>query len=298
MNSFLMTLQFFVVLMAKLIVLFLGVSTLVGLTLQYVSEETLRRRLSRKGLSRNFLGAALGAVTPFCSCSTIPMALGLLRAKVPFGAVMSFVLASPLLNPLVLAIFLVLLGWKASAVYGAVTFLMAMACGSVLQALGFAGDVKKVRISGLPEASAQETAFGGKMLRALAGAWKDFRGVLVYLVIGVAIGAAVYGYLPGDFVVRIAGPDNPLAVPVAAVVGVPLYVRASTILPIAIALTEKGMSLGAVIALVVGGAGMSIPEMSLLAGIFKARLVAVFVVVVFSTAVIAGLIFNLIQQGV
>lgn len=298
MESFLVTLQFFGVLLAKLIVLFLGISTLVGLILQYVSEEKIRRRLSRKGWLGNFMGAALGAVTPFCSCSTIPMTVGLLRAKVPFGATMSFVLASPLLNPLVLAIFLALLGWKACAVYGAVTFLMAMASGAVLQALGLDQDVRSVRVSGVPDAPGQEVAFGGKLLRAFAGAWRDFRGVLVYLVIGVAIGAVVYGYLPGDFVVRVAGPDNPLAVPVAAVVGVPLYVRASTILPIAVALTEKGMSLGAVIALVVGGAGMSIPEMSLLAGIFKARLVAVFVGVVFSTAVIAGLVFNLIQKGV
>jgi len=94
--------------------------------------------------------------------------------------------------------------------------------------------------------------------------------------------------------VRVAGPQNPLAIPVAAIIGVPLYVRAETVIPIAVALTQKGMSLGAVIALVVGGAGMSIPEMSMLVGIFKARLVTVFVAVVFSTAVLAGFVFNLI----
>ena len=136
--------------------------------------------------------------------------------------------------------------------------------------------------------------FGTKLRRAFAGAWNDFRGVLIYLVIGVAVGAGIYGYLPGDFVVRVAGPQNPLAIPVAAIIGVPLYVRAETVIPIAVALTQKGMSMGAVIALIVGGAGMSIPEMSMLAGIFKVRLVSVFIAVVFSTAVLAGFIFNMI----
>ncbi len=294
MNSFWMSLQFFGVLLAELIVLFLGISTIVGMVLEYVSDEKIRRWLSRKGLLGNFLGTALGAVTPFCSCSTIPMTVGLLRARVPFGAIMSFVLASPLLNPIVLALFLALLGWKASLTYGAVTFVMAMLCGALLERLGLAKDVKNVRVSGGCSALEPAPAFLGKLQRAFAGAWRDFRGVLVYLLIGVAIGAVIHGYLPGDFVLRAAGPQNPAAIPVAAIIGVPLYVRASTVLPIAVALTEKGMSLGAVIALIIGGAGMSIPEMSLLAGIFKIRLVIVFVAVVFSTAVLAGFLFNLI----
>lgn len=294
MNSLWMSLQFFGVILAELIVLFLGISTLVGMVFEYVSDERLRGWLSRKGWLGNFLGAALGTVTPFCSCSTIPMTVGLLRAKVPFGATMSFVLASPLLNPIILAMFLALLGWKACAAYGAVTFVMAMACGALLEGLGLAKDVRNVRVSGGREALERLPTFGRKLRRAFAGAWNDFRGVLVYLVIGVAIGAAIYGYLPGDFVVRVAGPQNPMAIPVAAIIGIPLYVRAETVIPIAVALTQKGMSMGAVIALIIGGAGMSIPEMSMLAGIFKIRLVTVFMAVVFSTAVLAGFAFNLI----
>ena len=293
MNSLWMTLQFFFLILIELVVLFLSISTLVGLVLEYVSDEKLRRWLSKRGWLGNFLGATLGAATPFCSCSTIPMTVGLLRAKVPFGATMSFVLASPLLNPIILAMFLALLGWKACVVYGVVTFLMAMVCGAVLQGLGMAKDVRNVRIRGGREEREKLPTFGKKLRRAFEGAWNDFRGVLVYLVIGVAVGAAIYGYLPGDFVVRVAGPQNPLAIPVAAIIGVPLYVRAETVIPIAVALTQKGMSLGAVIALIVGGAGMSIPEMSMLAGIFKIRLVTVFVAVVFATAVLAGFVFNL-----
>lgn len=294
MNSLLLSLQFFVLIFAELTVLFLGISTLVGLLFEYVSDEKIKRWLTREGWMGNFLGATLGALTPFCSCSTIPMTVGFLRAGVPFGATMSFVLASPLLNPIILTMFLALLGWKACLTYGLVTFIVAMLSGALLSKLGFAEYVKNVRVTGGHADRTPLPNFKKKCGRAFAGAWSDFRGVLLYLLIGVAIGAAIYGYVPNDLVVRLAGPDNPLAIPVAALIGIPLYIRAETVIPIGVALTQKGMSIGAVIALIIGGAGMSIPEMSMLAGIFKVRLVAVFVFIVFSTAVLAGFIFNLL----
>lgn len=294
MNSLFISLQFFILILLELIILFLGISTLIGLILQYVSDEKLRLWLSRGGFLGNLFGALLGALTPFCSCSTIPMTVGLLRAKVPFGATMSFVLASPLLNPIILGMFLALLGWKACLVYGVVTFIIAIGCGALLEVIGYAKYVRNVRVSGGRESLEPLSTFRGKLYRAFMGAWDDFRGVLIYLLIGVAIGAAIYGYMPGDFVARIAGPQNPFSIPVAAVIGVPLYIRAETVIPIAVALTQKGMSLGAVIALIVGGAGMSIPEMSMLAGIFKVRLVIVFVAIVFFTAVLTGYAFNFI----
>ncbi len=295
MNSLVVSLKFFVLILAELTALFLGISTIIGLILQYVSDERLRRWLSKRGLLGNFLGAAMGAVTPFCSCSTIPMTVGLLRAGVPFGATMSFVLASPLLNPIILTMFWAMLGWQACLVYGLVTFVLAVASGALLEIIGLAQDVKKVRVSGESGERAALPTLGAKLSFAFGGAWSDFRGVLAYLIIGVAIGAAIYGYLPGDFVVRIAGRHNPFAIPVAAAIGVPLYVRAETVIPIALALTKKGMSIGAVLALIIGGAGMSIPEMSMLASIFRTRLVAVFIGVVFVTAVVAGFTFNAIR---
>jgi len=121
-----MSIQFFVLILLELAVLFLGISTLVGIILEYISDETLRRWLSKGGWLGYFMAATLGAVTPFCSCSTMPITVGLLRARVPFGPTMSFVLASPLLNPIILTMFLALLGWKACVVYAVVTFVMAM----------------------------------------------------------------------------------------------------------------------------------------------------------------------------
>jgi len=240
MNSLGATIRFFLLILTELTALFLGISTLVGLVFEFISDDVLNRWLSRKGLLGNFLGAALGALTPFCSCSTIPLTVGLLRAGVPFGATISFVLASPLLNPIIISMFWVLLGWKVSLVYFVVTFAAAMTGGVILERLGLAEDIKNVRITGGGQEKEGLPTFGKKLKRAFLGAWSDFIDVLLYLLllIGVAIGAAI--------------------------------------------------------SLVVGGAGMSIPEMSMLAGIFKKRLVAIFIAVVFLTAVIAGFVFTII----
>lgn len=294
MNTLWVSFRFFFLILAELTILFLAISTLVGLVFEYVSNDKIRRWLARKGWQGSIMGAAIGAITPFCSCSTIPMTVGFLRAGVPFGATMSFVLASPLLNPIILSMFFALLGWKACLAYGVVTFVISVVSGLVLDKTGFARQVRNVRVSGGIQEQKKLSTFRAKLQRAFTGACGDFTGVFLFLVMGVAVGAAIYGYVPNDFVVRVAGPDNPLAIPVAALIGVPLYVRAETVIPIGVALTQKGMSLGAVIALVVGGAGMSIPEMSMLAAIFKPRLVAVFVTIVFLAAVMAGFVFNAI----
>jgi uncharacterized membrane protein YraQ (UPF0718 family) len=229
----------------------------------------------------------MGGVTPFCACSTIPMTVGMLKAKVPFGPVMSFVVASPILNPIVLSMMVALLGIKAGIIYAAVLF------GLILEKLGFAKQVKNVIVTGGQQNDAILETFKDKLRHAIASALKDYRAVFLYLVIGVAIGAVIKGFIPQNLIVNVAGPQNPAAVPVAAVIGIPLYIRATTAIPIGLALIQKGMSVGAVIALIIGGAGMAIPEMSLLAGIFRPRLVAALVGVIFLTAVTAGLIFNL-----
>lgn len=129
---------------------------------------------------------------------------------------------------------------------------------------------------------------------AFSGAWNSLRPIMVYLLISVVWGVGIYGNMPQDFVMKVAGPDNPFAVPAAAVLGIPLYIRAETAIPIGVALMGKEMSLGAVIALVIGDAGMAIPEISMLASIFKKKLVAMIVVVIFLTAVVSGYLFNVL----
>ena len=296
MNSLVDTIRFFITITAELTALFIGISTLVALILMYLPQEKIKRWMSGKGIFANIVSAIFGALTPFCACSTIPMTLGFLKIGIPFGAVMSFVIASPLLNPIIVGMVTLLMGLKSAVVYFLITFTGAIIFGVILEKIGGIKYVKNVRIKGTVQGESEQvpTAFLSKLKFSFLKAWGDFRGILVYLLVGVGIGAVIYGYLPQDIVLKLAGPDNPFAVPVAAAIGVPLYIRAETAIPIGVALLGKGMSVGAVIALIIGGAGMAIPEMSMLAGIFKKRLVAAIVIIIYLTAVIGGYIFNLL----
>lgn len=296
MNTLAETIKCFLFITAELTILFLGISTIVALALMYLPQEKIKRWMSGKGIFANTMGALLGSLTPFCACSTIPMTLGFLEMGIPFGAVMSFVISSPLMNPIILTMLVALMGLKAAIVYLLIIFIGAVVFGVILEKIGGAKLVKKVRVKGGEYADDEEVpkAFTSRLKLSFIKAWGDFRGILIYLLIGVGIGAAIYGYLPQDFVLKFAGPDNPFAIPVAAAIGVPLYIRAETAIPIGVALMQKGMSVGAVIALIIGGAGMAIPEMSMLAGIFKKKLVAAIVIVIYLTAVIGGYIFNMI----
>lgn len=295
MNTLMSTIKYFFVITAELTVLFLGISTIVALILMYLPQEKIKDWMSTKGILSNFVGALFGALTPFCACSTIPMTLGFLEIGVPFGVTMSFVIASPLLNPIILAMLLALMGLKVAITYFVVVFGAAIIFGIILEKTGMSKFVKNVRIKGGVYADNEvPQAFKSKLKLSFMKAWGDFYGILGYLLVGVGIGAIIYGYLPENLVLKYAGPDNPFAIPIAALIGVPLYIRAETAIPIGLSLLQKGMSVGAVIALIIGGAGMAIPEMSMLAGIFRKNLVASIVVVIFLTAIICGYVFNMI----
>lgn len=300
MNTLLETLRYFVLITVELIALFLLISALVEIILMYVPEEKIRKKLSGAGIFGNIIAAGFEALTPFCACSTIPMTVGFLNAGVPFGSAISFLIASPLLNPIILGMLGAMVGIKAMAAYFVIAFSCSVLFGVLLERLGAQRYVKNVRLkpatccAGGEVVDKRSLPFRGKVKAAFAGAWGSLRTIMGYLLIGVALGAGIYGYMPQDFVMKIAGPDNPFAIPVAAVLGIPLYIRAETAIPIGLALMGKGMSIGAVIALIIGGAGMAIPEMTMLASIFKNRLVAMIVLVIFLTAVVSGYLFNIL----
>ena len=303
-NNFTTAGIYFLQIAGELIALFIGVTFLVGLIQEYVPQDKIQRFLTKapKGVG-NVIGAGFGALTPFCSCSTIPILVGLLNTGVPFGICISFLLASPLLNPVIAGLLLMLLGWKITALYIVFTFVAAVLAGLLLERLGFASSVKSVTVEGgnvgglaadpMPGAGFWEI-HGPRIKRAFGFAWALFKHIFIYLMIGAAVGAAIYGFVPQDLIVKVAGPDNPLAIPVAAIIGIPMYIRAETIIPISAVLMGKGMGVGAVVALIIGGAGMSIPEISLLAAIFKKRFVAVFVGVILVVAVLAGFLASLL----
>jgi len=367
-NNFAVAGKFFFVIAGELFLIFIAVSFLVGILTEYLPPSRIRDFLSNKlTWVQYILGAGLGALTPFCSCSTVPITAGLLKGGVPFGPTMAFLFSSPVLNPIIIALLFSLFGYKVTAVYIVITFFGSMAAAALMSKLGMENQVKPLvdmqpsccagepmpvtppvlvpptaagccaADSGkqtlplltfpvLPSSGAccaetpartmeqtaassccaadlsadngaiglERTSFKDNLQRASAAAAATFKGVFWYLLLGAAIGAFIYGFFPQDVVVRWAGPDNPWSIPIAALIGVPMYIRAETVIPISAALVGKGMGVGTVLALVIGGAGASIPEMIILAAMFKKKLIIAFMLNVFLVAIAAGYVVDFI----
>lgn len=296
MNTLVVTVKYFLTIMGELAALFLGISTIIALALMYIPQDKIKTWMSGKGLWGNIMGVLFGALTPFCACSTVPMTLGFLQAGVPFGTVMSFVIASPLMDPLVFSLLVAFMGWKVAVGFFILTSAFAVIFGVILEKLGWSDQVKNVRLKniGQEQDKGAPEGFKNRLKASFLKAWGDFKAVFLYMIIGVGIGAAIYGYLPEDLLVKVAGADNPFAVIVVALIGMPLYLRVESAIPIGLALLDKGASMGAVIALIISGAGIAIPELTMLAGIFKKKIIVAFIIIVFISAVLSGLIFNLL----
>jgi len=282
----------FIVLFLELTVLFIVISFLVSLLQQIVTEEKIKSILQRGNKATSYIsGTLLGALTPFCSCSTIPILAGLLGSGAPFGPSISFLIASPLLNPVIVILLWKLLGLKITAFYVVAMFLFALLAGITFNALNLDTHLRNVRIRSSQNEDNQNDP---KWILALKDAWNFFYPVLPYLVIGVLIGAIIHDFIPAEFITSIAGDEHPFAIPIAAIVGVPMYIRVETMIPISEALVSKGMSMGAVIALIIGGAGASLPEVLLLNKLFKPRLLMAFIISVFLGATVTGYILYFI----
>lgn len=280
----------FLMLFFELLILFIIVSFIVSLIQQVVSEDKIKSMLSKPNQGINyFLGMIFGAITPFCSCSTIPILAGLLNSKVPFGPAMSFLIASPLMNPLMVFMLWVLLGWKVAIVYFVVLAIFSIFTGLVFSKMNLAESYKGVNVKGDGFFANKE---GSRFKQALNDAWAFLYPMLPYLFIGVFIGAFIYGFVPETFITKYASGDGVISVFIASVIGVPMYIRPETMLPIAEALVSKGMSLGTVVALIIGGAGASIPEVVLLSKLFKKKFVVSFVIAILVVAVATGIIIN------
>ncbi|WP_426704494.1 permease [Staphylococcus shinii] len=282
----------FLMLFFELLLLFIVVSFIVSLIQQVVSEEKIKKLLSKPNKAVNYiLGMVFGAVTPFCSCSTIPILAGLLNSKVPFGPAMSFLIASPLMNPLMIFMLWALLGWKVAIVYFVVLAIFSILTGLVFSKMNLAESYKGVNVKG-DGFFANKT--GSRFKQALNDAWAFLYPMLPYLFIGVFIGAFIYGFIPEEFITKYASGDGFISVFIASVIGIPMYIRPETMLPIAEALVSKGMSLGTVVALIIGGAGASIPEVVLLSKLFKKKFVISFIIAILVVAIVTGLIVNII----
>lgn len=323
-------------LFAELAVLFVLISFLVGALNEWLPAEKTRHYLSARHGRGYLIGALIGSATPFCSCSTVPLTLGLLKSGAGFGPTMALLFTSPLVNPIIVTLFWVTFGFELTLLYTGMALTTSILISWLIDRAGFERYLNRdvlgkkpavatVSISvdnlqpntesgcctvsrsepvtvacntGGVAVAAPDAALAvqrpGKAARLFNEAVSQFRTFLPHIAIGVAIGAFAHGFVPDELLARYAGPDNLMAIPVAAIIGVPLYVRGSTMIPIAMTLTAKGMGLGAVIALVIGGAGASLPEVVMLKRMFKWPILTVFLFSVFGIAITTGFLAELI----
>ncbi|MBM7070813.1 permease [Shewanella sp. 202IG2-18] len=286
------TINMFLFLGAELTILFLVISYIVGLLQEKIPPAKIQSILSSKNGRGYLIAALLGAITPFCSCSTIPFLKGLLRAKAGFGTMLVFLFSSPLLNPIIIGLFIVTFSFKVAIFYFVIAMGVSIAAGLILEYLGFEEYVKpnaylEPEVKGCGSGCSVKPQ-SNIWVRVWKSTWKDFKKILPYLLIGIGIGALVYGFIPTEFISSVANDDNPWAIPVSAVIGIPLYIRAEAVIPLSAALVAKGMSMGAVMSLIIGSAGASLTEVILLKSIFKNKMIIAFVAVVLSMAIFAG----------
>jgi uncharacterized membrane protein YraQ (UPF0718 family) len=302
---------YFLQLVAVIVPLFVVASFLVGVAREYLSPERVTRTLrDHDEGSGNVAAAGLGAVTPFCSCSSVPLVAGLLQAGAPLGIVFSFLLASPLINEIAVPLLAGLFGLRFAVLYVVVMFAAAVVVGVLLGRFDLEAHVEDVdgldgfetrtaiqdggTVEGAAVATPGVTAAShrARLRRAGRQAWQFLREMLPYVFAGVAVATLVHGVVPVAWLRAVLGPGNPLAVPFAVLAGVPLYFSLSAMLPVAAALVSKGVPIGTVLALLVGTVGVSLPNLVLLRKLFSPRLLTAYVLAVTAIGVAVGLLFN------
>ncbi|MEG1760172.1 MAG: permease [Alistipes sp.] len=285
----------------KILLLLLLISVLMGVVNAYFPVERLRNFLTTHKLyGFQYLFASLfGAITPFCSCSSIPLFIGFVKGGIPLGVTFSFLITSPLVNEVAVAMFLGAFGVKATLIYVVSGILLGVVGGVVLEKFKlerYLSDwVKQIQRKSEMETAewvAEQIPFIRRVPAILKGAWMIVRGVLVYVLVGIGIGAAMHGFVPEGFFESFLSKDNWYAVPLAVVLGVPMYANAAGVVPIIQVFVAKGMPLGTAIAFMMAVVGLSLPEAALLKKVMTWRLIGIFFGVVALFIVLSGYLFN------
>lgn len=283
----------------KVILLLTLIVFVMGVVRSYFSPEKTRALLAgkRQGAG-NVMAAGLGILTPFCSCSAVPLFIGFVSVGVPLGVTFSFLIAAPMVNEVALGLLFGLLGWKVALTYLGFGLGIAIIAGAVIGRLrleGWLQDwVKEIHAGGGIVVPDEELTFIDRIRLGLE-AVKDIVGrVWIWVLAGISVGALIHGYVPADLMVRIMGADAWWSVPVAVVMGIPMYTNAAGVIPIVEALLGKGAALGTTLAFMMSVIALSLPEMIILRKVLTLRLIAVFVGVVGSGILAVGFLFNML----
>lgn len=289
-------LDFFIYDSIKIFLLLTLIIFVVAIIRSSFPPERTKRILSHKRLYvGNVLAALLGIVTPFCSCSAVPLFIGFVESGVPLGVTFSFLVSSPMVNEVALIMLWGLFGWQIALIYIGTGLVVAIVAGIVIGNLKMEKYVQDyVWEMQVGNGEITVMSFRGKIDYAREYTLGLLKKIWPYVVIGVGVGGFIHGYAPQDFLVRYAGRDNPFAVPVAVLIGVPLYSNAAGVIPIVHALMEKGLPVGTTLAFMMAVTALSFPEAVILSNVLKRRLLVTFFGVVATAIVIVGYLFNAI----
>ena len=265
----------------------------------HFNTEYVRAHLQGKSqLYGNVLAALFGVITPFCSCSAIPLFLGFIQARIPIGVTFSFLISSPMNNEIAIALLFGLFGWKVTAIYIGFGLLVAIIGGFVIGRMNMEkyvlmdvkpmeGELAEVKINLTAKERAKEAYLYTRDI---------FKEIYLYVVIGVGIGAFIHGYIPADFVAKHTGAENPFAVLIAVLMGIPMYSNAAGVMPLVEVLTGKGMLLGTALSFMMAVTALSLPEAMILKKIIHVRLIGTFFGIVGVGIITIGYLFNFILQ--
>ena len=294
------SLQFFIYDTIKIMLLLGFLIFAITYIQSYFPPERTKKILGRfHGIGANCIAASLGTVTPFCSCSSIPLFMGFTSAGLPLGVTFSFLISSPMVDLGSLVLLMSIFGWKVTVIYVIVGLMIAVAGGTLIEKLHLEDQVEEFIRNGRSMDTPQNELTKRDRLKY---AWEQVAGtakkVLPYVIVGVGIGAVIHNWIPKEWIVRVLGTGNPFGVVLAAVCGIPMYADIFGCIPIAEALVEKGAKLGVVLAFLMGVITLSLPSMIMLKKAIKPKLLGIFIAICTAGIIIVGYFFNLIQNHI
>lgn len=290
--------HFFIYEVPKVLLLLVLIVFIVGIIRTFFSPEKTRKYLGgRKLFAGNIMASFLGVVTPFCSCSAIPLFLGFVESGVPLGVTFSFLIAAPMINEVALILLFGLFGWKTAVIYMGTGLSIAILSGFIIGKLKLEKYVEDwvYQVKALHnEIEEEQLTYSDRIQAGITAVKEIVAKVWIYVVIGILVGAGIHGYVPENFMADLMGKSAWWSVPVAVLLGVPMYSNAAGIIPIVQALLAKGASLGTVLAFMMAVIGLSLPELIILKKVLKMQLIIAFVSIIAVGIIIVGYLFNII----
>ena len=288
---------FFIYDTIKIFLLLFVIIFIVSIIRSFIPQERVREILAKKKqFYGNILAALFGIITPFCTCSAIPLFLGFIEAGIPLGVTFSFLVASPMINEVALILLFGMFGWKITLIYVVSGLIIAIISGVIIGKLKVENLVEDFvyKNKASQPVSVSKTNWRAKLNYAKFYTLDIIKKVWIYVIIGIGIGAWIHGYVPTDFLVQYAGSGKWYAVPLATLIGIPLYSNAAGIIPLISVLTEKGVSIGTVLAFMMAVTGLSLPAFMILKKVMKVKLIIIFAAIVGAGIILTGYLFNLI----